>query len=530
LQGRNLEVTKKTKVAETSSFTLPLWPPVIFGIASTVAFYGMIMGGPLDNAWMRRYFLGHWVCVATVALFLVSLWSLSLKTYLAFRQKRLMDVSVDSLKTLIAVPEQVEPLKRSHWLLKLWGAQPNFIRHSWFGQRVEAVVKRQSLRTSGVQLDDDLKEVSQLDGDRQHDSYGMIRIAVWAMPMLGFLGTVLGISQTLGAMDMKLLASQSQDVMNQLTSGLYVAFDTTALALSLTVVAMYIQFGVQRLELAILGKIDHEVGHCLMGFLIAPEQSEAKAVELHWKQLSAELVGAVQLVVQQQAMLWKQTIQEAHQHWANLTGAAGDQIQRALEESIQGAMHQHAETMGRIQREGVEQIESRWQQWQMVLSDQARSLHGQQKEMAKQAELLHRLVQSGGTLNRLEDELNSNIEQLTQVDRFHEAALCLTEAIAVLATQIERSGILERKSDASRGVGSNETGIVEEVVGRRTISRVHQGHPAVPRAKSDRVPGQRPVSSQPVDPRQNDSPAADSEAGTKSPLKRPPTDREGKAA
>lgn len=441
-------MTKKKKVTEASSFTLPLMPPLVFGGACTFLLYSAIMGGPLDNPWARRYLMGHWVCFGTVALFLISSWALILKAILAARQHRWINVSIESLRTLVAGPDQVEASNRSKWLLKLWASQPESIRYSWFGQRIETVVRKQAMRTSGFNLDTDLKDIAQQDSDRQYESYGLVRIAIWAMPMLGFLGTVLGISATLGAMDTKALAEQSDKVMNQLTAGLYVAFDTTALALVLTVIAMYVQFAVQKLEMAILSRIDHTSSECLMGFLVTPEQAETEAVEVHWRQLSTELVSAVQKIVEQQAELWKQTIQAAHLQWASLTGAAGDQIQQALGESIRDAMETHAQRMSEVQREGAEQLESRWQQWQIVLSDQTRAIHGQQKEMAKQAELLQKLVHSGDALHRLEEDLNSNIQQLSQVDRFHEAAICMTEAVAVLATQMERSGLLDPRRAA----------------------------------------------------------------------------------
>ena len=441
-------MTKKKKVTEASSFTLPLMPPIVFGGACTFLLYSAIMGGPLDNPWARRYLMGHWVCFGTVALFLISSWALILKAILAARQHRWINLSIESLRTLVAGPDQVEASNRSKWLLKLWASQPESIRYSWFGQRIETVVRKQAMRTSGFNLDTDLKDIAQQDSDRQYESYGLVRIAIWAMPMLGFLGTVLGISATLGAMDTKALAEQSDKVMNQLTAGLYVAFDTTALALVLTVIAMYVQFAVQKLETAILNRIDHTSSECLMGFLVTAEQAETEAVEVHWRQLSTELVSAVQKIVEQQAELWKQTIQAAHLQWANLTGAAGDQIQQALGESIRDAMETHAQRMSEVQREGAEQLESRWQQWQIVLSDQTRAIHGQQKEMAKQAELLQKLVHSGDALHRLEEDLNSNIQQLSQVDRFHEAAICMTEAVAVLATQLERSGLLDPRRTA----------------------------------------------------------------------------------
>ena len=56
-------------------------------------------------------------------------------------------------------------------------------------------------------LDEDLKYLSELDEARQHDSYALVRIVVWATPMLGFLGTVVGITQALGDLDPQLLAT-----------------------------------------------------------------------------------------------------------------------------------------------------------------------------------------------------------------------------------------------------------------------------------------------------------------------------------
>ena len=50
--------------------------------------------------------------------------------------------------------------------------------------------------------------------------------------MLGFLGTVIGITQALGDLDPEELANSIQTAMDGLLSGLYVAFDTTAVALS----------------------------------------------------------------------------------------------------------------------------------------------------------------------------------------------------------------------------------------------------------------------------------------------------------
>ena len=57
--------------------------------------------------------------------------------------------------------------------------------------------------------------------------------------MLGFLGTVVGISGALGGLT---VASDFEAMLSGLRDKLYVAFDTTALALTLSIVLMFAQF------------------------------------------------------------------------------------------------------------------------------------------------------------------------------------------------------------------------------------------------------------------------------------------------
>lgn len=91
-------------------------------------------------------------------------------------------------------------------------------------------------------------------------SYSFPRILVWAIPLLGFLGTVLGISQAVGGFSGVL--EQAEDVekikegIMSVTSGLAVAFDTTLLALCLSILIMIPLVLVERYESSLLLGID----------------------------------------------------------------------------------------------------------------------------------------------------------------------------------------------------------------------------------------------------------------------------------
>ena len=358
------------------SFYTPIAPSVVVGTGACLLFYGLIFAGPLDFALLRRYCLCHPVAIATTGLFLVACVALAIKWYSARQQKRLNDQAASALDEIAInqsdLKESASGEKKSQWFNTLWQTQGNAVCDSWLGQRVSAILQRQLKRKNTSHLDDDLHELSDRDADRQHDSYGLIRIVTWAMPMLGFLGTVLGISDTLGQMDAQALASGSQEAMNSLTAGLYVAFDTTAIGLVLTMVAMFIQFGINRSELVVLNQIDACVSESMHFCLTEQEKAtETSNIEATLQHITTELLHSVQQIVQKQSELWQQTIGAAHGHWQNLTSTSAEILQTALTGAIESAMSKHDQSLSnyneqiaRIQAEGAVMIDSRWQQWQ----------------------------------------------------------------------------------------------------------------------------------------------------------------------
>ncbi|MBD2576885.1 MotA/TolQ/ExbB proton channel family protein [Oscillatoria sp. FACHB-1406] len=90
--------------------------------------------------------------------------------------------------------------------------------------------------------------------------YSVPKILVWAIPLLGFIGTVVGISQAVngfsGFLDKAAEVEQIKEGIGTVTSGLAVAFDTTLLALFLSVLVMIPLVLVERAESRFLLAID----------------------------------------------------------------------------------------------------------------------------------------------------------------------------------------------------------------------------------------------------------------------------------
>lgn len=101
-----------------------------------------------------------------------------------------------------------------------------------------------NLRNLGrvTDVDEILRSQAEHDESIMESSYSLIRGLIWAVPVLGFIGTVLGLSDAIS--DFGGVMSSTED-MNQITSalkgvtaGLATAFDTTLVAL---VAALFLQ-------------------------------------------------------------------------------------------------------------------------------------------------------------------------------------------------------------------------------------------------------------------------------------------------
>jgi len=315
---------------------------ITLGIFFSGVFYGALYLFP--HPWMQRYFLGHPVCVGATLLFAIAAGILIMKTLRVRSERRLNGGLRDSeLAPNLAYRSSSDEWVLSHdagrvakaWLHSLEDL-PVAARKSRLVCRLIELLERQSARVSTRHLSDDLRELAARDGDQAHDSLQLVRIIIWAIPMLGFLGTVVGITQTLGGLDF----TDGTAAVDRLKSGLYVAFDTTAIGLVLSVIAIFLQFPVESAEQQLLGEIDHRIGKLLVANLPADDASDNPAGQI------AQLCDGIRIAVGEslasQTELWRQTIDEAHLHWQRIAEDNGQRIGDAIMQSLAPALRDHA--------------------------------------------------------------------------------------------------------------------------------------------------------------------------------------------
>lgn len=110
----------------------------------------------------------------------------------------------------------------------------------------------------------DVREImtsqSEIDMQTVDSSYTIIKVFIWAIPILGFVGTVMGISGAIGSFASSLAGAQDLAVLKEglgsVTGGLGLAFDTTLLALILSLILMFPTSMLQAAEEDFLNSVD----------------------------------------------------------------------------------------------------------------------------------------------------------------------------------------------------------------------------------------------------------------------------------
>lgn len=492
--------------------------PAALGMVLAGGFYAAI--NAVNYGPVNRYFLGHPVAIAATVLFWFGAAVLIFKWFSVATQSN----QLSAIRDQDLMPPEAGDSPASRWLqqhdaghvARSWlqdlDRLPNETRQSHLVQRLTELLTRQSQRGTAKHLADDLRELSARDADSAHDSLGLVRIIVWAIPMLGFLGTVIGITQTLGGLDF----TNGAAAVENLKSGLYVAFDTTALGLVLSVVAIFIQFPVERGEQKLLAEIDARVGHLVSACLPSDETSDNQTA------LIADLCQGVQAAVAEsldnQAKLWRETIDEAQSHWQAIHQTNNDQIAKAFEETLVPALERHAisvdassraaadqlqqqcergtellheaqDLMARSNREAAatltdslesilqrslhdhagsldesaqlaaDRLERQWEQFQNSVTHHADTISSQQLSLLNQYDALVHVHRQAGSLTAMQSSLDQNLLRLAEINASIEQSVAaaggdgMADAMRILARAVD----LLSKRLAESGMSSDPT-------------------------------------------------------------------------
>ena len=402
--------------------------PLLWGIALTVGFYVLVYFDLLKHPLLLRYFGSHPVEYIATTMFFVGIAALGVKCWDVLRQS-------GSLKAKIFEPAPAggHPAAHAELLLERLKRLPRSRQDSYLVRRLSEALANVHRRGAADALDEDLKYLSDVEFARLHSSYAFSRIIIWAIPILGFLGTVIGITVAIANLptDPDLIA----DGMANVTVGLSVAFDTTAQALALSIVLMFAQFVTERMETRLLTAVDERAAAELMGrFESAGGTADAQLKAV--RQMADAVVQFSERLVKRQADLWQGTMETADERFRQLSSAAGGQLETALATALEKSLESFATKIHDSAEQTAEQNRRHWSDIHDALVQSTDSIRVQQQAMAHQGEVLLRVVDATGDVVRLEDALNRNLDRLSGAQNMEEVLLTLSAAIQLLSARL----------------------------------------------------------------------------------------------
>lgn len=149
-------------------------------------------------------------------------------------------------------------------------------QQSFLLTRILRGIEHFSVRKNHTETADMLKSQSEIDATMVDSSYVLIKVFIWAIPILGFIGTVLGISEAVSSFGGEMGAAADiekiKEQLGQVTGGLSEAFDTTLVSLIFSLFVMFPTSVMQKNEEDLLNKVDEYCNEYFLKRLREPHQ------------------------------------------------------------------------------------------------------------------------------------------------------------------------------------------------------------------------------------------------------------------
>jgi biopolymer transport protein ExbB/TolQ len=456
--------------------------PVLWGLAATVAFYLAIPYLPLNREFVARYFAGHWIEYATTGLFIIGLAELIKKVWGLNRERGVFSLLPTPLTSSIRTyGENLRSLDAT------LDRVPGGYRRTLLAQRLADVSEYLQGKSGAKSLEEHLRYLAELGSEQLHGSYALIRTLTWAIPILGFLGTVIGITMAIA----NITPDQLESALGEVTGGLAVAFDTTALSLALSMILVFATFVVEKWEGGLLSDVEQFGIRQLAGAFDEPvEASPMLAAE---RDAASELLAHSRAMISEQTGLWQAALDEMRQSWVEVAERQQGEFSGTLRQGMAATLADHARQLGDVRQELVgaareialelrdisdrigdtqssqqqafaTQVDLFWNrtqrellglhdalrqqsqavvgrledavaQWHDDLARATESLQGQLVALNHQGELLGSIVEDERQLIRLQDVLQQNLKTVSAAETFEETLHSLSAAVHLLTVR-----------------------------------------------------------------------------------------------
>jgi hypothetical protein len=399
----------------------------ILGLPLAAALLALLHFGPLRHTPAHRY-VTHPIENVEIVVFCCALGVLASKAWGSRAQRQAL-----AARILPTWDGQPLPPSKAPALLAEVSRLPASLRNTWVVRRTAAILDFVCSRRTAASQDDEMHYLSDSDAMALENSFSLINFLIWSLPILGFLGTVLGIAEAVTNVTPEVLENSISSV----TGGLALAFDTTGLALGLTLSVMFLKFLTDRREQAVLEEVDRfcEV-HLKHRFARAGADSGpfVSAVQ----QNSEVLLKATEQLVRRQADVWAQALAATEAQRRQAEQQSQEQLTSALAIALDRTLTSHQQRLAALER----QTQGQTTEVMGALATLAERVGAQQAALVPVAngmQVLGRALagikEGEGQLLALQQTLVQNLAVLSASGSFEEAVHSLTAAIHLLTAR-----------------------------------------------------------------------------------------------
>jgi biopolymer transport protein ExbB/TolQ len=408
--------------------------PLIVASVLTVAFYWFVTQESLEGTLLARYTTEHTVEYVIVAFFI---WGL---TDVAFRALAFPAEMLALRQTWLPARGAREPAAHAVVLAAQLQKKPRWLQDARIGQRFAAALAYLREKGSADEFSEHLRYLAELDDEKTHGNYGLVRFICWVTPMLGFLGTVVHFGTALGGQK----AGEIGDKLPTVVAEMGTAFNTTTVALIAATSMMFCLFLCERTERGILHSIDRRVERELahrfertdadLGPFLAALEAASQAN-----------LNAMDATLQRQLQIWSAALETTARQ-----SEKRSQAQAALWEQSLGELQQRSEAHARQREEQLAAVLQTMQADRELARSEIRGTleHASalQADFARLVEHLSSVIDAKSEIVKLQAILSDNLRLLGETQQIDQALHGLSAAIHLLTARGHAAPISQHRA------------------------------------------------------------------------------------
>ncbi|MBN1509267.1 MAG: MotA/TolQ/ExbB proton channel family protein [Sedimentisphaerales bacterium] len=330
---------------KTEGTNVSLILTAVIGMGVTAAFYGLLVL-PLWKTKFGQFFWDRgWVqyCIILLGAWAASMLAFKMQKLAKQRGSLLFDALPTELSRVIR-PDNARTFQRHIRAL------PHSHQESILLNRVYKALANFRARGSIQETTTLLASQAEIDASAVQSSYTIVKVFIWAIPILGFIGTVIGIGHAVGGFSQALDTVQELDkikgALGGVTSGLATAFDTTLLALIVSLLVMFPASSIEKAEEDLLIAVEEYCNENLlsrMQELAVAKEGDSTQIKQVVSEAMKEHDADLHQRLKHLKVIGRTVTEQVAEGW--------ETIHRQLQEDKNATVHQFTEILNAVSEE-----------------------------------------------------------------------------------------------------------------------------------------------------------------------------------